>query len=125
MWKRPAEAVPGLPRLAGTTAHLSVTNRVKASAHMTLVHTTAATRGIMMTDAVEVATMNTVVVVVGIMNAVVMVAITNVERGADMEAEDGITIDVITRGGTKHSYLSRKNVPVVLVLSFLYFLHRL
>jgi hypothetical protein len=120
---RLGEVVPGLPLLAGTTAHLSVTNvsdfrivmyhyfihfqLVKASAHTILVRTTAVTPVTTMTvgeDAAEDAMMTTGVVVgtttAGDTVAVIMI----VEKGVDMAATvvaTTIVADVIMIDGTE------------------------
>jgi hypothetical protein len=120
---RLGEVVPGLLLLAGTTAHLNVTNvsdfsivmyhyfihfqLVKASAHTILVPTTAVTPVTTMTvgeDAAEDAMMTTGVVVgtttAGDTVAVIMI----VEKGVDMAATvvaTTIVADVIMIDGTE------------------------
>ena len=124
---RLAEAVPGLLLLADTTARPSVTNvsapltvmhfyfihfqRVKASAHMIPVRTTAATRAIMKTaaaeDVVAAATMMVMVAVVaGTMTEDTVADVTTI---VVVMAEDAtMTAEAVTMtGGTKHRSCSR------------------
>ena len=122
---RLAEAVPGLPLPAGTTAHPSVTNvsdlstemyhyfihfqRVKANALTTLARTTAATHATTTNAAEDVveAAMTTAMaaVVVGTTTAedTVVAVITIAETEVDMaEDETSTAVDVTMIGGTEY-----------------------
>jgi len=130
---RLAEAVPELLLLADTMARPSVTNvsapltvmhfyfihfqRVKASAHMIPVHTTAAIRAIMKTaveeDAVAAATM--MAAVAGTMTEDTVADVTTI---AVVMAEDAtMTAEAVTMtGGTKHRSCSRGEVLISFLL---------
>jgi hypothetical protein len=109
MSRRLAEAVPGLPLPAGTTARPSVTNRVKANALTTLARTTAATHATTTNAAEDVveAAMTTAMaaVVVGTTTAedTVVAVITIAETEVDMaEDETSTAVDVTMIGGTEY-----------------------
>jgi hypothetical protein len=106
MSRRLAEAVPGLPLPAGTTAHPSVTN---ANALTTLARTTAATHATTTNAAEDVveAAMTTAMaaVVVGTTTAedTVVAVITIAETEVDMaEDETSTAVDVTMIGGTEY-----------------------